>query len=62
MKELSGAGWKKCDKESEVKEEEIKQLFDMIDKDKSGFLSKRVSLGNSYTALICESRIACREC
>ena len=41
MKKITEAGWKKAESEN-VKEEDIRALFDMIDKDKSGSLSKRV--------------------
>ena len=41
MKKIVEAGWKKAEPEN-VKEEDIRALFDMIDKDKSGSLSKRV--------------------
>ena len=41
VKKLTDSGWKKVDTE-EVKEEDIRALFDMIDKDRSGSLSLRV--------------------
>ena len=41
MRKITEAGWKKAESEN-VKEEDIRALFDMIDKDKSGSLSKRV--------------------
>lgn len=41
MRKMTESGWKKVDSE-EVKEEDIRALFDMIDKDKSGSLSLRV--------------------
>ena len=41
MKKMTEAGWRKAEVEN-VKEEDIKALFDLIDKDKSGSLSKRV--------------------
>ena len=46
MAEIQDAGWKQCEKlddKSMIKEDEIKVLFDMIDKDGSGSLTKRVS-------------------
>jgi hypothetical protein len=44
MTEVSQAGWKKVDVKTEtgIKEEEVRSLFNMIDKDKSGSLSLRV--------------------
>lgn len=41
MKKITEAGWKKAESEN-VTDEDIRALFDMIDKDKSGSLSKRV--------------------
>ena len=42
MKKVTEAGWKQVNKAKDnVNEEEIKALFDMIDKDKSGSLSMR---------------------
>ena len=41
MKKITESGWKKVESDT-VKEEDIRALFDMIDKDKSGSLSKRV--------------------
>ena len=41
IRKITEAGWKKAESEN-VKEEDIRALFDMIDKDKSGSLSKRV--------------------
>ena len=41
MKKMTEAGWRKAEVEN-VKEEDIRALFDLIDKDKSGSLSKRV--------------------
>ena len=43
VKKLTDSGWKKVDTE-EVKEEDIRALFDMIDKDRSGSLSLRVMM------------------
>ena len=43
MKKITEAGWKKAVSEK-MTEKDIKALFDMIDKDKSGSLSKRVKL------------------
>ena len=41
VRKMTESGWKKVESE-EVKEEDIRALFDMIDKDKSGSLSLRV--------------------
>ena len=41
MKKITEAGWKKAESEN-VTDEDIRALFDMIDKDKSGSLSKKV--------------------
>ena len=44
--EIQEAGWKQCEKldnKSMIKEDEIRVLFDMIDKDGSGSLTKRVN-------------------
>merc|ERR1712096_421830 len=43
MIKITGNGWTKCDhkKEEGLKDAEIKALFDMIDKDHSGSLTKR---------------------
>ena len=43
MKKFTEAGWKQAETKDNIDEEEIKALFDMIDKDKSGSLSMRVS-------------------
>jgi len=40
MKKITESGWKKSDGEN-IKEEDIRALFDMIDTDRSGSLSKR---------------------
>ena len=45
MAQIQGAGWKQCDQpedKSSIKEEEVRALFNMIDKDGSGELTKRV--------------------
>ena len=42
MKKITESGWKKSDGEN-IKEEDIRALFDMIDTDRSGSLSKRVN-------------------
>ena len=45
MIEIEDAGWRqvgKTEDRSAVKEEEVRTLFNMIDKDRSGSLSKRV--------------------
>ena len=41
MKKITESGWKKSDGDN-IKEEDIRALFDMIDRDRSGSLSKRV--------------------
>ena len=42
MKKLKMTGWEKEIKNAEeITEEEIKKVFDIVDKDKSGSLSKR---------------------
>ena len=49
MIEIQNAGWKQCgqvDDKSQIQEEEILALFNMIDKDGSGSLTKRVSLSS----------------
>ena len=43
MKEVTDAGWKKVNNSDQIKEEDIRALFEMIDRDKSGSLSLRVS-------------------
>ena len=48
MKKFTEAGWKQADTKDNVNEEEIKALFDMIDKDKSGSLSMRVGICLPY--------------
>ena len=43
--EIESAGWKqvgKTEDKSDIKEEEVRSLFNLIDKDKSGSLSRRV--------------------
>ena len=45
MVEIEDAGWRQVSKtedKSAIKEEEVRTLFNMIDKDRSGSLSKRV--------------------
>ena len=44
LSEVESAGWRKVGSGGKdgIKEEEIKSLFDMIDKDRSGSLSVRV--------------------
>ena len=49
MIEIQNAGWKQCgqvDDKSQIQEEEILALFNMIDKDGSGSLTKRVSFSS----------------
>ena len=44
MCSLADSGWSRCKKDKEsVTEAEVKHLFDMIDRDKSGALTMRVS-------------------
>ena len=47
MKKFTEAGWKQAETKDNVDEDEIKALFDMIDKDKSGSLSMRVGISKS---------------
>ena len=45
LTEVAEAGWKKVevkDNTASIKEDEVRSLFNMIDKDKSGSLSLRV--------------------
>ena len=45
MVEIEDAGWRQVSKsedKSGIKEEDVRTLFNMIDKDRSGSLSKRV--------------------
>ena len=44
MGELETAGWKKAEekKQEEITEEDIKAIFNIVDIDKSGSVSKRV--------------------
>lgn len=54
MLEVENAGWKKKDGGggmSDINEEEIRSIFNMIDKDKSGQLSLRVTLSISCVNL-----------
>ena len=46
MNSLTQLGWQKVEtsKENDINEEDIRALFNMIDKDKSGSLSLRVGL------------------
>ena len=47
LAEIQGAGWRQCEQpedRSSIKEEEVRALFNMIDKDGSGELTKRVGL------------------
>ena len=49
MIEIQNAGWKQCgqvDDKSQIQEEDILALFNMIDKDGSGSLTKRASLSS----------------
>ena len=49
--EIQGAGWRQCEQpgdKSSIKEEEVRALFNMIDKDGSGELTKRVGLENYH--------------
>ena len=51
MVEIEDAGWRQVSKtedRSAIKEEEVRTLFNMIDKDRSGSLSKRVRETLSY--------------
>ena len=44
LSEVSEKGWNKLSNVGDIKEEEVKALFNLIDKDKSGALSLDVSL------------------
>ena len=46
MSLLTEKGWNKLSNPDEVKEVEVKALFNMIDKDQSGELSLEVSVKN----------------
>ena len=49
--EIEDAGWRqvtKSEDKSAIKEEEVRTLFNLIDKDRSGSLSKRVRETLSY--------------
>ena len=68
MIKITGNGWTKCDhkKEEGLKDAEIKTLFDMIDKDHSGSLTKRVNRTVIYILWFCkhnsskEAKKACK--
>ena len=50
LSEVESAGWKKhgnVDGKGDITEEEIKSLFNMIDRDRSGSLSVRVDCKNT---------------
>ena len=42
MKKFTEAGWKQVESKDNVTEDEIRALFDLIDRDRSGSLSLRV--------------------
>ena len=44
MKKFTAAGWKQVESKDNVTEDEIRALFDLIDRDRSGTLSLRVRL------------------
>ena len=46
LQALSDNGWNRAEKTQNIKDEEVKSLFNLIDKDKSGFLSMRVKHEN----------------
>ena len=48
LQSLSEAGWNRYEPSANIKDEEITALFNMIDKDKSGSLSMRVTLHLDY--------------
>ena len=50
MAEAEKNGWVKIKAETHTKEEDIQALFNMIDKDKSGSLSKKVGPVDPLTA------------
>ena len=63
MIKITGNGWTKCDhkKEEGLKDAEIKALFDMIDKDHSGSLTKRVKRSAIYILCFHTSTILLRK-
>ena len=60
MVEIEDAGWRQVSKsedKSGIKEEEVRTLFNMIDKDRSGSLSKRVRVQTNPKVDIFNNRI-----
>ena len=43
MAKLNDNGWSRCEKKHEITDKEIRALFEMIDRDKSGTLTMRVN-------------------
>ena len=46
LEQIQGAGWRQCEQtedKASIREEEVRALFSIIDKDGSGELTKRVS-------------------
>ena len=57
LQALSDNGWNRAEKTQNIKDEEVKSLFNLIDKDKSGFLSMRVKHENRSKLFFKESMI-----
>ena len=60
LKQIQGAGWRQCEPpedRSSIKEEEVRALFNMIDKDGSGELTKRVGVEKIYHVVLVPSKI-----
>ena len=43
MAKLSDNGWSRCEKKLDITDKDIRALFEMIDRDKSGSLTIRVN-------------------
>ena len=46
MAKLNDNGWSRCEKKLDITDKEIRALFEMIDRDKSGTLTMRVNILN----------------
>ena len=65
LKQIQGAGWRQCEPpedRSSIKEEEVRALFNMIDKDGSGELTKRVGVEKIYHVVLVPSKIIPNKC
>ena len=62
LSELSGKGWNKLINVGDIKEGEVKALFNLIHKDKSGALSIDVNISISYNILSISSQEARNAC